>query len=70
METTTTRIPLADYLDRPGMTQSKLGALVGLKQASISEMLTSGRQVFVIEMPDGPHLYEIKALGGRVPAKA
>jgi predicted transcriptional regulator len=46
-------IHIKDYLNRPGMTQRKLADLLGIVQSAVSQMLADGRDIYVVDKPDG-----------------
>lgn len=57
-----TRTPLAEYLNRPGISQDRLAKQVKLTQGGISKMLRTGRVIDVIENDDGTIVLEEKRL--------
>lgn len=58
------RTPLDRWLRRPGNSQVRLAAVTGLTQGSISKMLTTGRDIAVVEEEDQTYLVETKRIFG------
>lgn len=59
-----TDLPIKDYMDRHGVSQTALAKQLGLKtQSAISQMLRSDRQIYIRQTPLGVTAYEVKAVG-------
>ena len=59
-----TGLPLADFAK--GKNQPELAEIFGVTQSAVSQMMKSGRDIRVRELPEGGYqAYEIRVVGNR-----